>query len=74
MKYTVIGDENCIRCGIVCDILEENGIDFEYKYLSEYDDKYALQMVNSAIEDGFTSFPLIFNETINEFVKLEDVV
>lgn len=73
MEYIVIGNENCVRCGIVCDLLEENGIDFEYKYLLDFDEKYSQSILDEAIENGFTTFPLIYNKTENKFVTLEEV-
>ena len=74
MKYTVIGNDGCTRCDTICDMFMKRDIDFMYYYLSDYNDNVAEKLISSAMDKGFTTFPLIYNESINEFVKLEDVV
>jgi len=59
---------------MVCDIFKSKNINYTYRDTDDYDVVYRTKMLCEAIELGFTSFPLIFNETENRFVNFEDVI
>jgi glutaredoxin len=66
----VIGNEGCTNCERTKQILDEKGIKYEYKYLSELENKkYYIQ---TAREQGQLAMPLIF--TNNKLVTLDEVI
>lgn len=67
---TLVGKENCGRCTMVKNILEEKNIDFEYKYISELENES--EIMEQAIAKKIMNMPLIIKD--GEIVTLQEVI
>lgn len=66
----LIGRENCPRCEMTKKILNEKDINFEYRLLSDMDNK--LEVEKMAKDMGMTTLPLILND--GNLVELQEVL
>lgn len=67
----LIGTENCNRCTMTKDILNNRNINFTYKLLSDLSKDEQDNLLVLAKESNQTSFPLILKD--NKIITLQEV-
>lgn len=67
----VIGTEDCSRCDMVKEILNNKNIDYNYKLISEFTEDEKSNLLNMAKEAKQNSFPLILRD--EKIITLQEV-
>lgn len=67
----VIGTENCSRCNMTKNILNNKGIEFDYKLISSFSTDDKDKYMNMAQQTGQMSFPLIIKD--NKIITIQEV-
>lgn len=67
----VIGKENCSRCEITKNVLNQKGIEFEYKKFEELEKEEATKFKKMSMEAKLMSFPIIIKD--NKVISLQEV-
>lgn len=73
MTYIVIGSENCTRCEILCKTLDNDGIEYEYKYYEHYSEEKQECILKMANRNGIGTFPLIYDTGSKDLIVIEDL-
>lgn len=68
----VIGKNNCSRCDMVKNILNNKGIEFEYELMEELGCDEKKEYMKMARENGIMEFPLIYIDS--ELKSLDELV
>ena len=72
MMIKVIGKENCGACMMAKKVLTRKGVDFEYVYLDELEEKEREEILRMSDEQGMRSMPLIIKD--GKLVTLQEVL
>lgn len=67
---TVIGKQNCSRCLITKNILNQNHVEFKYSEIEDFDNKEQERYLKIAEDNGQLLFPLIFKD--NSLISLSE--
>jgi len=68
----VIGTENCSRCNMVKNILNNKNIEYDYKLINSLSDEDKNKYINMAQCIGQMSFPLIIKD--EKIITLQEVI
>jgi glutaredoxin len=67
----IIGSENCGRCHITKELLNQKGIEYEYKLMSSLSEDEKNKYLNMAKEKKQMSMPLIIKD--GQLITLQEV-
>lgn len=70
--YSLYGNKGCNRCTIVKNLMDNKGIEYDYKQLDDLEPEEKKRIMQSAMKAGKMSLPLIMKE--EQFLVLEEVV
>lgn len=70
--YLVVGKENCSRCDMVKNILNNKNVKYEYKLLDQLDENVKKEYIKLARQLGKLEMPLIIKE--NKLIDIKEVI
>jgi glutaredoxin len=69
---TIIGTQGCTRCMQTKTYLDNKNIEYEYKLITDFNEKEQDEIIDKAMKLGLAEFPIIIKD--NDIVRLEDII
>lgn len=69
--YLLIGKENCSRCEMVKNILDNKNVEYTYKMINDFSEEDKTKYMTLARKEGQMAMPIIIkDETVIDFKEI----